>query len=31
MTQTEQKYWDMDIEPKLNTPEIREIQWEKRG
>jgi len=24
-----QKYWNMDIEPKLNTPEIRELQWKR--
>jgi len=25
----ERKYWNMEIEPKLNTPEMRELQWEK--
>ena len=23
------KYWDMDMEPLLNTPAMREIQWDK--
>ena len=22
-------YWNMDVETKLNTPEMKEIQWEK--
>jgi phenylacetate-CoA ligase len=25
----ERKYWDMEIEPMLNTPEMRELQWKK--
>jgi phenylacetate-CoA ligase len=29
MKHQEQKYWDMEIEPKLNTPEIKDIQWRK--
>jgi len=29
MAQTEQKYFDMDVEPILNTPQMRDIQWEK--
>ncbi len=29
MAETERKYWDMEMEPLLNTPEMREIQWEK--
>ena len=29
MEQSERKYWDMEIEPLLNTPRMREIQWEK--
>ncbi|MFO7962762.1 MAG: hypothetical protein R6U50_02475 [Desulfobacterales bacterium] len=29
MTRQEKIYWDMELEPKLNTPEIRRIQWEK--
>ena len=28
MAQAEQKYFDMDVEPILNTPRMREIQWE---
>ncbi len=29
MEQAERKYWDMEIEPLLNTPRMREMQWEK--
>lgn len=29
MEQAERKYWDMEIEPLLNTPEMREMQWDK--
>ncbi|MEW5980122.1 MAG: AMP-binding protein [Acidobacteriota bacterium] len=29
MESTERKYFDMEIEPLLNTPRMREIQWEK--
>ncbi len=29
MEQSERKYWDMEIEPWLNTPRMREIQWKK--
>ncbi len=29
METAERPYWDMEIEPRLNTPEIRELQWEK--
>jgi phenylacetate-CoA ligase len=29
MEGAERKYWNMEIEPKLNTPEMREIQLEK--
>lgn len=29
MRQNNQKYWNMEIEPKLNTPEIKEIQLRK--
>ena len=29
MAQPEQKYFDMDVEPILNTPQMRDIQWEK--
>ncbi len=29
MHQADRKYWDMEIEPMLNTPRMREIQWEK--
>ncbi len=29
MEQSERQYWDMEIEPLLNTPRMREIQWEK--
>lgn len=29
MEQKDRKYWNMDIEPKLNTPEIKELQLEK--
>ena len=29
MSQTERKYFDMEIEPILNTPQIRELQWRK--
>ena len=29
MAEEERKYWNMEIEPKLGTPEIRELQWEK--
>ncbi|MBI9074216.1 MAG: AMP-binding protein [Desulfatibacillum sp.] len=29
MGNLDRKYWDMDIEPKLNTPEIKEMQLEK--
>ncbi len=25
----ERKYWNMDIEPQLNTSEMRELQWKK--
>lgn len=27
MEYNERKYWNMDIETKLNTPEMRELQW----
>jgi phenylacetate-CoA ligase len=29
MSETERKYWDEEIEPLLNTPRMREIQWSK--
>jgi phenylacetate-CoA ligase len=29
MEQSERQYWDMEIEPLLGTPQMREIQWEK--
>ena len=29
MDHGERKYWNMEIEPKLNTPEIKELQLEK--
>jgi phenylacetate-CoA ligase len=29
MEQSERPYWDMEIEPLLNTPRMREIQWAK--
>ena len=29
MDDQERKYWDMDIEPHLNTPKMREIQLDK--
>jgi phenylacetate-CoA ligase len=29
MPQEGQKYWDMEIEPFLNTPGMRELQWKK--
>lgn len=27
--EVDRKYWDMEIEPKFNTAEIRELQWQK--
>ncbi len=29
MEATERPYWDMEVEPLLNTPEMRELQWTK--
>jgi phenylacetate-CoA ligase len=29
MEGSERKYWNMEIEPKLNTAEMREVQLEK--
>ncbi|MEW6442317.1 MAG: AMP-binding protein [bacterium] len=29
MEQTERKYFDMEVEPLLNTPRMRQIQWPK--
>ncbi|MGD0276655.1 MAG: AMP-binding protein [Syntrophales bacterium] len=29
MVRTKRKYWNMEIEPLLNTPEIRKLQWKK--
>jgi phenylacetate-CoA ligase len=29
VTTGERPYWNMEIEPKLNTPEMKELQWEK--
>lgn len=29
MDSRERKYWNMEIEPMLNTPEIRDLQWKK--
>ena len=29
MARKEMKYWNMEVEPKLNTPELRELQWKK--
>jgi len=29
MTDLERPYWNMEIEPRLNTPAIRELQWRK--
>ncbi len=29
MEQSDQLYWNMEVEPKLNTPEIKELQWKK--
>ncbi|MCX5851320.1 MAG: phenylacetate--CoA ligase family protein [Deltaproteobacteria bacterium] len=29
MEQGERKYWNMKIEPKLNTPDMRKLQWRK--
>ena len=27
--QSDRKYWNMEMEPKLNTPEMRELQWKR--
>jgi len=27
MERTDQKYWDMEIEPLLNSPQMRDMQW----
>jgi len=29
MTDPERPYWNMEIEPRLNTPEMRDLQWHK--
>jgi hypothetical protein len=29
MTDLKRTYWNMEIEPKLNSPEMRELQWRK--
>lgn len=29
MKDADRPYWDMEIEPHLNTPKMRELQWEK--